>query len=68
MLLPTPAQRKRVTDQFGCLLLRGVGFGRRPFRYPVAAASLCLLSSLPWSSEFEAHVMYLAFSPPTFKS
>src|SRR6478736_5327111 len=23
MLRPTPAQRKRVTDQFGCLLVRG---------------------------------------------
>ena len=37
MLQPTPAQRKRVTDQFGCLLLRGVGF---PVKSPKRAITI----------------------------
>ena len=31
MLLPTPAQRKRATEQYGYMLLKGVGLVGAPF-------------------------------------
>src|SRR6476646_11316686 len=47
MLRPTPAQRKRVTDQFGCACKGASAFGRRPHNITNATQTIIPTSMQP---------------------